>query len=221
MNIQRTRIKFCGLTRDGDIDAAVAAGADALGFVFYPKSKRCLSEAQARQLRRRVPAYVTTVALFVNASPEEVAAVQRIFQPDLLQFHGDESPQDCRVHGQAYVKAFRVGGPGCDTAQSLLQSCHAYDDAVGWLFDSYTPQYGGSGHAFDVSLLTAIQADSEARALILSGGMKVQTVTQAIRDVRPWAVDVSSGIESSPGIKCADAMTRFAQAVRLGDDAPR
>ncbi|RYH19591.1 MAG: phosphoribosylanthranilate isomerase, partial [Alcaligenaceae bacterium] len=134
----RTRIKICGLTREEDIAAAVEAGADALGFVFYPKSKRCLTVERAAQLRREIPAFVSLVALFVNATADEIRAVQDAVQPDLLQFHGDETPERCREHQHRYVKAFRVGGPGLTTASEVLQSCLRYKDAAGWLFDSYT-----------------------------------------------------------------------------------
>lgn len=209
----RTRIKICGLTREEDIAAAVEAGADALGFVFYPKSKRCLTVERAAQLRREIPAFVSLAALFVNATADEIRAVQDAVQPDLLQFHGDETVQACRANGQRYLKAFRVGAPGLDTPEGLLHACRPFDDAAGWLFDSYTPQYGGSGASFDLDLLGLIKSDAAGRPVILSGGLKAHTVADAITKIKPWAVDISSGVEISPGIKSHAAITEFVRAV--------
>lgn len=205
----RTRIKICGLTREQDIDACVDAGADAIGFVFYAKSKRCLTVARAAELRKRVPAFVSVVALFVNATREEVRAVQTEVQPELLQFHGDESPEECRSYGQRYMKAFRVGGPGLETAADVLAACRQYDDAAAWLFDSYTAQYGGSGVAFDSALLDDVLAADDARAVVLSGGLKVETVGQVVQQLKPWGVDVSSGVEDSPGMKDRRRISEF------------
>lgn len=210
----RTRIKICGLTRETDIAAAAQAGADAIGFVFHPSSKRCLAVDRAAQLRREVPAFVDVVALFVNAAPQTVQAVIDRVQPDLLQFHGDESPEICRQSGRRYLRAFRVGAPGLDTPEGLAAYCRAYGDAAGWLFDSYSAGYGGSGLAFDHHLLSTVQAESASRPLVLSGGLKPESVAQAVRAVRPWAVDVSSGVEIEPGIKSAQRMQAFVAAVR-------
>ena len=217
MTTMRTRIKICGLTREADIAAAVEAGADAIGFVFHPGSKRCLTVERAAQLRRQVPAFVDVVALFVNAAPAAVQAVVEGVQPDLLQFHGDESPEACRRPGRRYLRAFRVGAPGLDTAEALARHCGTYDDAAGWLYDSYSAGYGGSGLAFDHHLLSAVQADAASRPLVLSGGLKPGSVAQAVRAVRPWAVDVSSGVELEPGIKSADLMRAFIDAVRQAE----
>ncbi|WP_026350169.1 phosphoribosylanthranilate isomerase [Bordetella sp. FB-8] len=210
----RTRIKICGLTREADIVAAVEAGADAVGFVFHPASKRCLSLERAVQLRREVPAFVDVVALFVNAEPQVVHAVVDRVQPDLLQFHGDESPATCRQSGRRYLRAFRVGAPGIDTPEGLAEYCKAYDDAAGWLYDSYSTGYGGSGLTFDHRLLSEVQAGAASRPLILSGGLKPESVAQAVCAVRPWAVDVSSGVEIEPGIKSVRRMQAFVAAVR-------
>jgi len=214
----RTRIKICGLTREADLAAAVEAGADAVGFVFYPGSKRCLDLSRAARLRRAVPAFVDVAALVVNAAPTNVRAILDEVGPDLLQFHGDESAPDCAQYGARYLRAFRVGAPGLDDAQALASYCAAYGDAAGWLFDSYSAGYGGSGLAFDRNLLAAVQADGAARPLILSGGLKPDTVEQAVRAVRPWAVDVSSGVEECPGIKSAERIRAFVQAVRRADE---
>jgi len=209
----RTRIKICGLTREADIAAAVEAGADAIGFVFYPNSKRYLTVERAAQLRREIPAFVSLVALFVNATADEIKAVQAAVQPDLLQFHGDETVEACRAYGQRYLKAFRIGAPGFDTPAGVLTGCLPYADAAAWLFDSYTPQYGGSGASFDLRLLSEVTAERSARPIILSGGLKAHTVADAVTNIRPWAVDVSSGVELSPGIKSPAAMTEFVRAV--------
>lgn len=213
----RTRIKICGLTREADIAAAVQAGADAIGFVFYPQSKRCLTVARAAQLRREIPAFVSLVALFVNATAEEVKAVRDAVQPDLLQFHGDESVDACRLYGQRYIKAFRVGAPGLETPSGLLTACAAYDDAAAWLFDSFTPQYGGSGASFDLSLLGQVRASAVARPVLLSGGMNAETVGEAIQAVASWGVDVSSGVEIEPGVKSRAKIETFVQAVGSAD----
>ncbi|NYT36892.1 phosphoribosylanthranilate isomerase [Allopusillimonas soli] len=217
-NLWRTRVKVCGLTRPQDIDAAVRAGADAVGFVFYPASQRMLDVASARTLRQRVPAFVTVAALFVNAEPGDIRAVLDQVRPDVLQFHGDEQPRDCEQFDHPYIRAFRVGAPGMDTPEGLLAECHRYDLACGWLFDSYSAGYGGSGLAFDVDLLGGVQRTANGRPIILSGGLRPQTVGASIRAVRPYAVDVSSGVEDSPGIKSADRIAAFLEAVGKADE---
>ncbi|MFD4839929.1 phosphoribosylanthranilate isomerase [Achromobacter sp. NPDC058515] len=213
----RTRIKICGLTREQDIDAAVSAGVDAIGFVFYPKSRRCLTPTRAAQLRRRVPAFVDVVALFVNPEQEEVQAVLDEVGPELLQFHGDETPLDCARYGHRYLRAFRAGAPGLETAENLASACRAYGEAAGWLFDSYSAGYGGSGHGFDYALLDEVRADPMSRPLILSGGLNAENVGQAVQLVRPWAVDVSSGVEVEQGIKSSDRISFFVAAAHDAD----
>jgi len=214
----RTRIKICGLTREEDVAAAVEAGADAVGLVFYGGSKRCLTPARAARLRREVPCFVSATALFVNAAEREVRQVIDEVGPDLLQFHGDEPPGECERYGRRYLRAFRVGGPGLDTADGLARACASYAGAAGWLFDSYSPGFGGSGLAFDRALLQGLGRNGAAvRPVVLSGGLKIDTVTDAVRALRPWAVDVSSGVETAPGVKSADKIRRFVQAVRSAD----
>ncbi|MFC4274635.1 phosphoribosylanthranilate isomerase [Achromobacter aloeverae] len=240
----RTRIKFCGMTRTEDIAAAVAAGADAIGMIFYPKSKRYIDVERAARLRRAVPAFVDVVALVVNATEEEVRRIIGEVGPDLLQFHGDETPADCRRYGHRYMRALRVGGPGMDTAATLAATCATYGDAAGWLFDSYTAGFGGSGLAFDHHLLDDVRKASVAAAcgamgaaqaahadapasdtmrvsvpLILSGGLTPDNVEASVRTIRPYAVDISSGVESAPGIKVHDKMRAFVDAVRRADGA--
>ncbi|WP_082884578.1 phosphoribosylanthranilate isomerase [Achromobacter insolitus] len=216
-SVMRTRIKICGLTREQDIDAAVAAGVDAIGFVFYAKSKRCLTPMRAAQLRRMVPAFVDVVALFVNPEEAEVRAVLDQVKPELLQFHGDETPQDCARYGHRFLRAFRAGAPGLETAEALASTCRAYGEAAGWLFDSYSAGYGGSGHGFDYSLLDEVRADPISRPLILSGGLTAENVGQAVQSVRPWAVDVSSGVELEQGIKSSDRISFFVAAAQAAD----
>ena len=213
----RTRIKICGLTREQDIDAAVSAGVDAIGFVFYAKSRRCLTPTRAAQLRRAVPAFVDVVALFVNPDPADVQAVLDQVGPELLQFHGDETPRDCARYGHRFLRASRAGAPGLDTAEGLATHCRAYGEAAGWLFDSYSAGYGGSGHGFDYALLDDVRADPVSRPLILSGGLNGDNVGQAIELVRPWGVDVSSGVEVEQGIKSSDRISFFVDAAHAAD----
>ncbi|ANN78547.1 phosphoribosylanthranilate isomerase [Bordetella flabilis] len=213
----RTRVKICGMTRPEDIATAIDAGADAVGLIFYPKSKRHVSLEQAARLRRAVPAFVDVVALFVNPDDQTVRQVLDTVGPDLLQFHGEETPEDCERHGKRYLKAFRVGGPGADTPARLGQTCAAFHGAAGWLFDSYTAGYGGSGLSFEHALLSEVRADPHGAALILSGGLDPQNVGAAVTALRPWAVDVSSGVEESPGLKSHARIRAFLQAVRQAD----
>ena len=218
MNASRTRIKICGLTRAQDVQDAAKAGADAIGFVFYPPSQRNLSTAQAAVLSVQVPAFVSTVALFVNPDPALVLEVLARVRPTVLQFHGDETPAQCTTYGVPYIKAFRLGAPGLDTPGGVAQTCLHYAGAAGWLFDSYTPAYGGSGQTFDQRLLADLTGlGSQARPCIVSGGLNAQTVGDAVTRWRPWAVDVSSGVEEAPGIKSAERMCAFVAAVRDAD----
>ena len=204
----RTRIKICGLTRPEDVDAAVAAGADAVGLVFYPPSPRHVSLERARALARRLPPGVTPVGLFVNATAAEVAAAAAAIPNLLLQFHGDEAPIDCLHAGRPYLRAARMA-PGLD----LLDFAAQFADAQALLLDTHVAAYGGSGKVFDWSL---VPADLPS-PVVLSGGLHAGNVIDGIRQVRPWAVDVSSGVESAKGIKDAQAMRRFCDAVREAD----
>lgn len=216
--ITRTRIKFCGFTREDDIREAVSLGADALGMVFYSKSRRAVGIEQGQALRALVPAFMNVVALFVNADPDHVNEVIETVAPDILQFHGTESPQECERYGKRYIKAFRVGGPGMETRAEVLEECRRYASADAWLFDSYTPGFGGSGEGFDLSLLGGVINAPDARPLVLAGGLNADNVVGHIRRVRPFAVDVSSGIEEAPGVKSVEKMAAFVAAVRGADD---
>ncbi len=216
---RRTRVKICGLTRPSDLDEAVAAGADVVGLVFYPPSRRCLTPDQAAALRARAPAFVGVTALFVNPDAQTVRRVIEAVRPDLLQFHGEESPDFCAAFGTRHIKAFRAGAPGLETAAELARACEAHGRAAGWLFDSYSAGYGGSGIGFDTALLADVPRGPGAPALILSGGLKAETVGERIAALAPFAVDVSSGVESAPGIKDPARIRAFMRAVRAADAA--
>lgn len=207
--MNRTRIKICGLTRDADVDAAVAAGADAIGFVFYPRSPRFVEPARAAELARRLPPFVTPVGLFVNATADEIQRATDAMPHLLLQFHGDEPPAGCDAAQRPYIRAARMA-PGVD----LLDFAASYPNALALLLDAHVEAYGGSGKAFDWSLIPA----NVPRPVVLSGGLHAGNVIQGITQVRPWAVDVSSGVESAKGIKDAQAIRRFCDAVREADD---
>jgi len=205
----RTRIKICGLTREADVDAAVEAGADAIGLVLWPKSPRAIPLARAAALARRLPPFVTPVGLFVNAAPEEVAAACDAVPGLLLQFHGDEAPADCEAAGRPYLRAARMA-PGFD----LLDFAARFANARGLLLDAHVDGYGGGGKVFDWSLIPC----GVALPLVLSGGLNPANVADGVRQLRPWAVDVSSGVESgTKGIKDAAAIRRFCAAVREAD----
>jgi phosphoribosylanthranilate isomerase len=205
---QRTRIKICGLTREADVDAAVEAGADAIGFVFYPASPRRVDLARASALARRLPPFVTPVGLFVTAADTEIAAATEAIPSLLLQFHGDESPQDCARIGRPYLRAARME-PGFD----LLDFASRFAQAQAILLDAHVDGYGGGGKVFDWSLVRS----AVPLPVVLSGGLHAGNVIQGIQTLRPWAVDVSSGVESAKGIKDADAIRRFCDAVREAD----
>jgi len=211
--LRRTRVKICGLTRQQDVETAVRAGVDAIGLVFYGPSKRAVSLEQAVALRRSVPAFVDVVALFVNAAQDQVQAVIDQVQPDVLQFHGDESPAYCESFNRRYLRAFRLGGAGLDAADKVLKNCQDYASACGWLFDSYSAGYGGSGLSFEPGLLDGVRQAPDSRPVVLAGGLKAETVAQSIQALRPYAVDVSSGVEESPGIKSAQKIAAFMTAV--------
>ena len=207
MNL-RTRIKICGVRREVDVEAAVEAGADAIGLVFHPASPRHLAMARAAELVRRLPPFVTPVGLFVNAEPPEVEAALAAIPPLVLQFHGDETPGYCVRFGRPYLKAVRMGA-GVD----LLDSARRFASAQALLLDAHVEGYGGGGKVFDWSLVPA----DVARPVVLSGGLHAGNVIAGIQQLRPWAVDVSSGVESARGVKDADLIRRFCEAVREAD----
>ncbi|MBX9754337.1 MAG: phosphoribosylanthranilate isomerase [Pseudomonadaceae bacterium] len=200
------RSKICGITRIEDALLAVAAGADALGFVFYSKSPRAVSVERARVIIAALPPFVTTVGLFVNANRRELTALLDGLPLDLLQFHGDETPADCSGYQRPYIKALRVK-PGDDIAQLAA----SYEQASGILLDTFVPGIpGGTGAAFDWSLVP----HNLSKPVILAGGLTPQNVFAAIEQVRPYAVDVSGGVEASRGIKDAEKVKAFLREVR-------
>jgi phosphoribosylanthranilate isomerase len=214
-----TRIKFCGLTQLDDVRTALQLGVHALGFVFYHESKRFVSTERATELTAIVPPFVTTVGLFVNASLADVTNTVAKTRLNMLQFHGDETPEQCHDLAQAvqrpFLKAMRIQ-PGLD-AKDLLEYELTYRRSSPWfsalLLDSFVDSYGGSGKAFDWSI---IPKDLAPR-VVLSGGLNAHNVGDAIHSVCPWAVDVSSGIEQSKGIKDVEKMRAFSDAVRRAD----
>lgn len=204
-----TRIKICGLTREADVAAAVEAGADAVGFVFYAKSPRAVTPGRARVLARMLPPFVTPVGLFVNAADVELAEALDALPNMLVQFHGDETPADCERVRRPYLRAARMA-PGFD----LVDFATGFSNAQAILLDAHVDGYGGGGKVFDWSLVPP----SVSSRLVLSGGLNAANVADGIARVRPWAVDVSSGVEVSKGIKSADLIHEFCKAVRLADD---
>lgn len=207
----RTRIKFCGLVRPDDVDTAVALGVDAVGFVFYPKSPRYVTAAAARELRQRLPSWVTAVGLVVNETAHAVRLLRAEVGLDVVQFHGDEPPAFCSEAAAdvPWWRAVRMRAPG-----DLLESERIYCGAEALLVDSFHAGYGGSGKAFDWSWLPT----DRALPLILSGGLDPRSVGVAIDQVAPFAVDVSSGIQGAdPRTKDRELMEGFAAAVMAAD----
>jgi phosphoribosylanthranilate isomerase len=207
----RTRIKICGITRAEDARCAAQAGADAIGLVFYPPSPRYLSVERAVEIRDALGPFVQTVALFVNPDAAQVAQVLQRVRPPMLQFHGEETPEFCAQFGVPFVKAIRMKSgvrPGVDALEYL----RPFSRATAWLFDSHVPEYGGVGESFDWSLVPKTD-----KPVILSGGLSRDNVAEAIQRVRPWGVDVSSGVESAKGIKDAARIAAFIAEVRNAD----
>lgn len=206
--MSRTRIKICGLTRLEDVEVAVEAGADAIGLVFYPPSPRAVDPSAAARLAKAIPPFVTTVGLFVNPDAAFVHEVLRQVPLQLLQFHGDEDQAACGAYGLPWIKAARMR-PGID----LLEFSLLHSSASGILLDAFVDGYGGGGKVFDWSLIP----DGLQHPVILSGGLDPDNVGEAVRRVRPWAVDVSSGVESAKGIKNAALIEAFISGVRRAD----
>lgn len=205
--LTRTRVKFCGLTRDEDVARAVALGVDALGFVMWPNSKRALSVEQLARLSARVPAFVTRVGLFVDQS---AAFIERcVPYLDMLQFHGNETPEECQRYSLPWMKALRMRDE-----IDLVHEAQRYQQAQALLLDAYRPGVpGGTGETFDWSRIPA----TLAKPVILAGGLTDENIADAVLQVAPYAVDVSGGIEASHGCKEASKMTSFIRHVVLAD----
>lgn len=200
-----TRVKICGLTRPEDVDAAVSSGADAIGLVFYEPSPRSVTPDQARSLVARIPAFVTVTGLFVNPDFGFVKSVLQAVPLDLLQFHGDEGPGFCGSFERRWIKAVRVREPG-----QIERAFDDFRDAAGLLVDAWDPErYGGTGQSFNWALIP----DDRPLPLILAGGLSSANVASAIEQVRPWAVDVSGGVEQSKGKKDATKLSDFMKEV--------
>ncbi|HEX6829507.1 MAG TPA: phosphoribosylanthranilate isomerase [Burkholderiales bacterium] len=204
-----TRVKICGITRAEDALAAARLGADAIGLMFHPPSPRHVTPKQARGIVHELPPFVTVVGVFVDPSPEEVRSALAAVSLHLLQFHGDEAPEFCAGFGVDYIKAARVR-PGLD----LVQYAARHAPARALLLDAYVPgAHGGTGRSFDWSLIPR----ELPLPVILSGGLDASNVADAVRRVRPWAVDVSSGVESAKGIKDPARISAFIRGVRDAD----
>jgi phosphoribosylanthranilate isomerase len=205
----RTRIKFCGLTRPGDVRLAVELGVDAIGLVFAAGSPRCLALDHAVALREAIPPMVSAVALFMDNPGSEVAAAVKGLRPTLLQFHGSEDDAFCRGFGLPFIKTLPMGAGAADAAQARKR----YPSACAFLLDGHGPgQPGGRGERFDWTTIPPL-----GKPVFLAGGLSSANVAQAIRVARPYAVDVSSGIESAPGTKDGDKMQQFVDEVRRAD----
>jgi phosphoribosylanthranilate isomerase len=205
------RVKICGITNAADALAAVEAGANLLGFNFYEKSPRFVSTEEAEKIRRQLPKRVEAVGIFVNATPDEVAALRKSVKLDAAQLHGDESPEAAAEIARQLpvIKAFRV------EADFPLATLDEYPDAFAFLFDAaHTGQYGGTGRTTDWDAARRAAMD---RRIILAGGLKAENVAAAVRIVRPYGVDVASGVESKPGKKNHDRLREFIQEVRRGE----
>jgi phosphoribosylanthranilate isomerase len=205
------RVKICGITNAADALAAIDAGANLLGFNFYEKSPRFITEAEAAKIRPQLPKKVEAVGIFVNASPADVTALRKSLKLDAAQLHGDETPEDVAEIARILpvIKAFRV------EPDFRLEVLEEYPGAFAFLFDAAdTGQYGGTGHSTDWDIA---RRAATGRRIILAGGLKVENVAAAVRIVRPYAVDVASGIESKPGKKDHGLLREFIQEVRRGE----
>jgi len=205
----RTRVKICGFTQAKDAVAAANLGVDAIGLVFYPPSPRHVSIERAKEIVEALPAFVSVVALFVDEQESQIREVLSHVSIDCIQFHGDESVEACRVYNKPYLKAIRMK-PGLD----IMEIARQYDDASALLLDAYHPGIkGGSGSQFDWDLIP----DLCPLPIVLAGGLQVDNVKQAIESVKPYALDVSSGVEAEKGVKDVAKMTAFIQQINEGD----
>lgn len=210
--MSRTRIKICGVTRVEDALCAARAGADAIGLVFYAASPRLVTLDQAMMISSALPPFISTIALFVNAPRNEIDKTISHLRPSMLQFHGDETAPYCAQFGVPFLKAIRVGSG--TTAADLLEYVETFHEASALLLDTLSPNvYGGSGESFDWKVVP----NAMRSRIVLSGGLKVDNVAEAIRMLRPWAVDVSSGVEIKTGVKDHARIEKFIEEVRNAD----
>jgi phosphoribosylanthranilate isomerase len=211
--MRRTRVKICGITRPEHAKAAAGAGADAIGLMFYEPSPRYVTRARAREVCAALPPLVSIVGVFVNPEPRDIEAVVGDLPVDLLQFHGEEPPELCAGVGKPYVKAVRVR-----TGEDIVEAAARYPDARALLLDAHHEAlWGGTGAKFDWDVVP----DDVARPIVLAGGLTPDNVAEAIRRVRPFAVDVSGGVESAPGEKDARSMERFMKEVASAESGER
>lgn len=206
----RTRIKICGLTREVDVEAAVAAGADAVGFICYAKSPRYIAPPRLRSLARNLPPFVTPVLLFVNAAADLVEDALEAVPDAMLQFHGDEHEPACSRYGRPYMRAIRM-----EAGVDLLDCEREFHSATALMADAPSDAFGGSGKTFDWARVPL----RRAKPLVLAGGLRAENVVDAIGRLRPYAVDVSSGVEDAPGVKGAVRINEFIAAVRAADES--
>jgi phosphoribosylanthranilate isomerase len=208
-DMMRTRVKICGFTQAKDAVAAANLGVDAIGLVFYPPSPRHVSIEQAKEIVAALPAFVTVVALFVDEQASQIREVLSRVSIDCIQFHGNESVDACRVYNKPYMKAIRMK-PGLD----VMEIARHYNDAAALLLDAYHPGIkGGSGSQFDWDLIP----EDCPLPVVLAGGLQVDNVKQAIQSVKPYALDVSSGVEAEKGVKDVARMAAFIQQINEGD----
>ena len=212
----RTRTKFCGITHVDDIQIAVDLGVDALGFILYPKSKRALTFEELKLLTSAVPVWVDSVVLLVNPSESEVKRVIQEIRPSYLQFHGDETADFCEQFNYPYIRAIRVGASGISTAQEIAQTVLNYKDAKAFIFDAYSPEYGGVGISFDTDLLHVVRTEQAKEKIIIAGGLGPHNIRSLVQKYQPFAVDLCSGIEHSPGKKDPQKMQYFMAELKLG-----
>ncbi|CAM5186853.1 phosphoribosylanthranilate isomerase [Oligella ureolytica] len=214
--LYRTRVKFCGITRLEDIQLAVDLGVDALGFILYPKSKRALSIEKLKPLVEAVPVWVSSVVLLVNASVDEVNRVINEVRPHYLQFHGDETAAFCEQFDYPYIRAIRVGAPAISTPEEIAHVVSTYKKAKAFIFDAYSPDYGGVGISFDAELLNLVRTQQAKERIIIAGGLGPENIKSFVQKCQPFAVDLCSGIERYPGSKDPLKMQHFIAELKLG-----
>lgn len=215
--MMRTRVKICGITRTDDVKLAVNAGVDALGLVFYDKSPRFITNQQAIEISQAIPSFVSCVALFKDADEQQIEAVLNVVNVDLIQFHGSETVEFCEQFSRPYIKALGMKGSNCDV-NYLIAKAEEYYTAKALLLDGHAPgEAGGTGETFDWATLTSA-GNTTMQSIILAGGLTPDNIKSAIKIAHPYAVDISSGVESSPGIKDKTKVDAFMQQVAAANE---